>query len=133
MLPWSRSRQYVNSISSRRTISSCLTSLFFCIALYSPANLGYVKLECARQLKWFQLSVPSKVTTVRTEVESYQFTSKPNRLLHQLSQETNTANCLVAPTGELGKYSQFQPIWCSRRRTSTKHGRGGGWVRLSKH
>lgn len=30
---------------------------FFCIALYSPANLGYVKLECARQLKWFQLSV----------------------------------------------------------------------------
>lgn len=65
-------------------------SHLFCIAFYSRANLGYVKLQCAGQLKWFQLSVPSKVTTVRTEVESYQFTSKPNRLLHQLSRETHT-------------------------------------------
>lgn len=46
--------------------------------------------------------IPALRSPVRTEVESYQFTSKPNRLLHQLSQETNTANCLVAPTGKLG-------------------------------
>lgn len=34
--------------------------------------------------------IPALRSPVRTEVESYQFTSKPNRLLHQLSQETNT-------------------------------------------
>lgn len=95
---------------------------FFCIALFSPANLGYVKLECARQLKWFQLSVhqsgPMLNPTSSLQNPIVCFTSWARKQTHsQLHCHTDRRTRLIftVSTNLVQPQTDFYQAWKRRR------------------
>lgn len=95
---------------------------FFCIALYSPANLGYVKLECARQLKWFQLSVHhcqdrGWILPVHFKTQSSASPAEPGNKHSQLHCCTDRKTRLIftVSTNLVQPQTDFYQAWKRRR------------------